>query len=104
MPTSTVTSIQKLAQLADLWKHGLAESRALEVHYRKGRRSGILTAITWARLPSGRPTRRIIECKDNGKARSYDKQYEVEVTGLISIDAGGQRERTHPAILPLLLP
>ena len=96
-------SIQRLAELSDLCKHQIDDSRNLEVSYRKGRKIGVLKSLTWARGSSGRPTRRIIECDDGGKVCHFDKNYEVEPTALRFIASSGSSEEIGAPLMWIFL-
>jgi hypothetical protein len=87
----TIT-IRQIAETAELLRSdGLKD--VLEAEYRKGKRTGKLTRIRFSTGPSGRPTKRLIDCIDNGEPCCYDKTYEGEILAFI---VNGRRVEISP--------
>jgi hypothetical protein len=62
-------------------KKGLRQEDILEFEYRKGNETRVLKRVRFGLNPaSGRPTRKTIDCIEEGVERSYDGKYEFEVT------------------------
>lgn len=79
-----MVTIRQLAETAELLRSTDTPKfrDLLEADYRKGNRHGTLTQIRFGIGPSGRPTKRMIDCLDDGKPSCYDKSYELELVGL----------------------
>ena len=85
-------TIRQIAETAELLRSDALKD-VLEAEYRKGNRTGKLTHIRFGKGPSGRPTKRLIDCIDNGKPKCYDKSYEIE---LVALTVNGQRVEIQP--------
>lgn len=80
-------TIRKLAEMAEAFRY-YYQRDVLEAEYRKRGHSGRLTRIRFGRNEADRPTKKIIECLDNGRLTHYDKNYELE---LIALTVNGER-------------
>ena len=85
-----MVTIRQIAETAELLRSDALKD-VLEAEYRKGNRTGTLARLRFGKGPSGRPTKRLIDCIDNGKPQCYDKTYEVE---LLAITIRGRRAET----------
>jgi len=65
------------------------QADVLRVEYRKDGRVKLLTKIRFGRAESGRPTKRTMDCLDDGVEQTYDKNFDFEVIAFAS--ASGNR-------------
>ena len=92
-----MTVIQKVAKWADICRR---TGGRFEVHHQKGTRQRVMTNIHWARKSeTGRRTRFVVECLDDGEKCCYTKDYDMKVTKVIVVAPNGQRDSLPPAIL-----
>ncbi len=77
-------TIRQIAEMAEIVRYLVQREVVVEVGYRKGAHVGKLTQIRFSRdEATGRPTKRIIDCLDNGTLTHYDKKYEVDFVAVI---------------------
>jgi len=81
----TAREIAEVAELIRYQRHlnRLKEEEIIQFEYQKGDRRGLLEKVRFARNESGRPTKKIIECIDNGSKRNYDRNYDFEITAFM---------------------
>jgi hypothetical protein len=79
---------REIAETAEILR-AHKQANVLQVEYRRNGRIRWLTKIRFGRAESARPTRRTIDCLDDGAERSYDKGYDFEVTAFVG--ANGNR-------------
>lgn len=77
------TTARQIAELAEIIRFNKQDDW-LQVEYRKNGRLRLLTQIRFGRLASGRPTKRLMDCLDNGVPKTYDKGYDFEVTAFLN--------------------
>jgi hypothetical protein len=79
---------RQIAELAEIVRsHNRAD--ILKVEYRKAGHSRLLTKIRFGQAASGRPTKRTMDCLDEGTKKTYDKAYDFDVIAIVG--ASGNR-------------
>ena len=76
-------TVRELTEIAESLRYLAGAKDVLEAEYRKGRSVRKLSRIRFSTNSAGRPTKRIIECLDEGETKYYDKKIELEITALI---------------------
>jgi len=84
-------TIRQIAESAEILRYCYKQD-VLEFEYRRGNSTGKLTRIRFGRNEAGRPTKRIIECLDNGTLTNYDRKYEFEINAVTSMLTGARSE------------
>jgi hypothetical protein len=56
---------------------------AVQFRYQKGDRLAILSSVRFGRNDSGKPTKKTIDCLDDGLERSYDRKYDFNVAAFL---------------------
>ncbi|MBI4164124.1 MAG: hypothetical protein HY508_00140 [Acidobacteria bacterium] len=80
-------TIRKLAEMAEAFRY-YYQKDVMEAEYRKRGHFGKLTRVRFGRNQTDRPTKKIIECLDNGILTHFDKNYELE---LLALTVNGNR-------------
>jgi len=77
--------MKEIAEAVDLLRHHRGLPRdVVEAEYRDGSRIGKLSQVRFGTNPeTGRPTRRMIDCLNDGRPRCYDKNFRLEITAWI---------------------
>ena len=82
MPKHKLVPIRTLAEIANSFRAPRYRS-SVKFEYATKSGSGILSDLRYARnLTTGRPTRTLIDCVDNGKPMTYDKNFEFTITAM----------------------
>jgi len=74
---------RQIAEAAEILRfHKLRD--VLEVEYLKDGRIHRLTRIRFGQANSGRPTKRTMECLDDGREKAYDRKFDFEVVAFFA--------------------
>jgi len=86
---TTRYTAKQLAEVSEMLRYerhrrGSRPEDVLEFEYHKGALVGILKQVRFGRsATSGKPTKKTIECVDNGTERCYDGNYDFEISDFI---------------------
>jgi len=74
---------RQLAELAELVRSEKLQD-FISIEHQKSGKTHLLTKIRFGTSASGRTTKRIMECLEDGRERAFDKDYDFDVPALIT--------------------